>query len=107
MAEALHAPALVVDTDEELRRAQLANRMGELDQLQRRGEVSREEDHRAHLRMLQALEIVGRELEARDVDHDRPEPHARALPSRTTNAMATPPSSVSEMWNESMPRDAR
>src|SRR5262249_19247271 len=53
------------------------------------------EDDAAHLRVLQAFDVVGRELEAGDVDEDRAEAHQP--PSSTTNAMATPPSSVSEM----------
>ena len=104
MAEALHAPALVVDGDHQVRRAQLADRVRELDQLQRRGEVAREEDHAAHLRVLQALDVVGRELEAGDVHHHGSEPHADRLAlSSTTKATATSASSVSETCE---PRDA-
>ena len=73
----------------ELRRAQLADRMRELDELQRRGEIAREEDHAAHLRMLQALDVVGRELEAGDVHHHGSESHQPCLPARRTPS-ATP-----------------
>ena len=93
--EALHAPALVIDRDQQVRRANLADRVGELDQLQRRREVAREEDHATHLRMLQALDVVRRELEAADVHHHGAEFH---FPSRTTKAIATSPSSVRDMW---------
>src|SRR6185503_14308230 len=95
VAEALHAPAFVVHGDDERRHAQLADRVRELDELQRRGEIAREEDDAAHLRMLQPLDVVGRELEAGDVDEHGTQPHS---PSSTTNATATPLSSVREMW---------
>ncbi len=103
VAEALHAAALVVDRDQQVRRPQLADRMRELDQLQRCGEIAREEDHAAHLRMLQALDVVGCQLEPADVDHDRSQPHRASFPSRTTKATATPPSSLNERWNSVTP----
>ena len=55
--------------------AHLADGVRELDELQGRGEVPREEDHAAHLRVLQPLDVVGRELQPRDVDHHRSESH--------------------------------
>src|SRR5205814_4314262 len=103
VAKALHAPALVVHGDEERGLAELADRMRELDELQRRRKVAREEDHAAHLRMLQALEVVGRELEPGDVHHDGAEPHD----SSTTNAMAISASSVNETWKPVMPFPCR
>ncbi len=106
VAEALHAAALVVGGDQELRRAQLADRVRELDQLQRCREVAGEEDHAAHLRVLQALDVVGVELEAAHVHHHGSQPHG-AFPSRTTKAMATSSSSVSEMCARTTPSDSR
>src|SRR5207342_3460754 len=84
---------------------QFANGVRELDQLQRGGKVAREEDHAAHLRVLQAFDVVAGEFQAANVDHRRTELHA--YPSRTTNATATPASSVNEMWDAFTPRTAR
>jgi D-serine deaminase-like pyridoxal phosphate-dependent protein len=105
MLEALHAATFVVHGDDQLGCSQLTDRSGELDELQGCREVAREEDYAAHLRVLQALDVVGCQLQPGHIHHHGSESHA--YPSSTTKATATPASSVSVMCEAVTPRSLR
>ncbi len=66
VAKALHAPAFVIDGDERRRRAQRADRRGQIPQLRARLEIAREQDDAADERMSEALAIGGGERDAFD-----------------------------------------
>ena len=72
LAKALHASALVIDTDQRRRVAQSANRRRQRHELARRGVVAREQDDSADRRVADALAVLGGEFEAFNVEHHRP-----------------------------------
>ena len=78
-AEALHAPAFVIDRHQQPRTAHRMDLCHEPLQLLRVGVVAREQDDAADQRMDQHLAILGRQFLAGDVDHQWSERHC-ALP---------------------------
>ena len=72
-AEALHAPALLVDGDQEPWSAQGVDLARQRRELLRRLVVAVEQDDAPHQRMAQELARRGVERQALDADHDRPE----------------------------------
>ena len=72
VAEPLHAAALVIDADEQVRRAQRANLRRKRGELRGVGVVALEQDDATDQRMREAAAIVVRELQSLDADDDRP-----------------------------------
>ncbi len=86
-AEALHAPAFVVDADEQVGPDRLDLR-GELDEGAPVGPVAREQDHAAHQRMREAAAVVGVQRGAGDVEDDGAVTHRVSRVSTTTKLAA-------------------
>ena len=74
--EALHAPAFLVDGDDERRRAHGVDVGHQLRELLGRLVVAREQDDAAHERMAQHVAVLGRQLETCHVDHQRTQGHS-------------------------------
>jgi len=121
-AEALHASALVVHTDQEPRFAQRANRRRQRAELRRRREIAREQDDAAGRWMREARAIGGREFQAFDAEHHgaegdrRHNPSCRPAASRSSDficrtASRSPTKTEREtiacpMWSSRMPSNA-
>ncbi len=69
LAKALHAPAFMVDADQELRVAHAPDRCRQRRELRRRRVVPREQDHAAGRRMRQAGAVGRRQFEPLDAVH--------------------------------------
>ncbi len=78
LAEALHAPALVIDADQQPRRAQRVNFGAEFGELARGFVVAREQDHAADARMAQQFAVGSAQREAGQTEHDGTERHLDA-----------------------------
>ena len=78
-AEALHAPALVVHRHEQPRRAHRMDLAHQFLELPRVVVIAGEQDHRADQRVGQHAAVLGRELVAGHVHHQRAKRHG-ALP---------------------------
>ena len=76
--EALHAPALLVHGHDQRRVAHRVDIGHQLAQLLRGLVVAREEDDAADERMAQDLAVLGRELEAGDIDHQWAQGHGES-----------------------------
>ncbi len=75
-AEPLHAPAFVVDRNQQWRIAQRVDLGRQPKQLRRRLEVTSEQDHHADQRVHQPLALARRQLETVDADDHRSGRHA-------------------------------
>ena len=82
VAEALHAPAFLIGGDQQPRVAHRVDLRHQPPQLLRVGVVAREQDDAAHQRMREHFAIFGRQLLARDIDHQRSQRHCALLPGR-------------------------
>src|SRR6187549_2764090 len=104
--EALHAPALLVHGHDQRRVARRVDIGDQLAQLLRRLVVAREEDDAADERMAQHLAVLGRELEAGDIDHQWAQSHGTYLSRTATdstwvvcgNISSTPAASKRKPW---------
>ena len=75
VAEPLHATAFVVYRNQQMRRAQRADRLGQFEQLRRRGVIARKQNDAAHQRVRQAAAVVVGKRGAGHVEHDGAEAH--------------------------------
>ena len=74
-AEALHAPALLIDRHQQRRLTQAVDVGQQGLQLLRRLEVASEQDHAADLGVTQDLPLFGGERQAAYAQHDRSQGH--------------------------------
>src|SRR3546814_228140 len=70
LAEALHAPTLLVDADQLRARRGLADRGRQLGHLRPGGEVALEQDHAGAGVVLQPVALLGIQFGAGDADHE-------------------------------------
>src|SRR5690606_39686867 len=71
-AEALYAPALLVDADQHRPRARLADGRAQFHDLRARAEVALEQDHAGTGVVLQPVALLRAEFHAGNADHEHP-----------------------------------
>ncbi len=86
LPETLHAPALVIDGDQQPRTSQTVDLRHEVLQLPRIGVVAGEQDDAAHQRMSQQFTIFRAQRSAGDVDHQWAQGHGMSSPGLSADA---------------------